>query len=167
MSTRPPGPLLRLLFRAPIVLYRLRLGWLLGDRFILLTHTGRTTGRARSTVVEVVAHDRSVPEVVVIAAWGARAQWVRNLKAAPAIAVQIGRVRWPHPEHRFLEPAEVANVIAAYRREHPLVARMLARLLGWPLYAAPPVYEQFTRTLYAIAFRPAADVLGLDNPPPD
>ena len=29
--------------RAPVYLYRWRLGWLLGKRFVLLTHIGRRT----------------------------------------------------------------------------------------------------------------------------
>lgn len=78
VSSRRPGHLLRLLFRTPIVLYRMRMGWLLGGRFLLLAHTGRKTGKTRRTVIEVVAHDQSVPEVAVIAAWGERAQWVRK-----------------------------------------------------------------------------------------
>lgn len=32
------------LFRAPVYLYRWRLGWLFGNRLLLLTHTGRRTG---------------------------------------------------------------------------------------------------------------------------
>lgn len=156
---RSPGLILRLAFKAPMVLYRLRLGWLLGERFILLTHTGRRTGRARSTVLEVVAHDRSIPEVVVIAAWGQRAQWVRNLQAALAVSVQIGRARWQHPEHRILEPAQAAETIAAYRREHPFAAKTIARLLGWPLDESGPAYDEFVRTFCAVAFRPGADHL--------
>jgi deazaflavin-dependent oxidoreductase (nitroreductase family) len=158
MSVRPPGRLLRLVFKAPVVLYRLHLGWLLGERFILLTHTGCTTGRTRRTVIEVVAYDRSIPEVVVIAAWGDRAQWVRNLNAHPVVSVQLGRVRWSHPEHRFLEPAQAAEVIAAYRSRHPFAARALARLLGWPQDVDDPGYQRFVRTLCAVALRPAAVV---------
>jgi deazaflavin-dependent oxidoreductase (nitroreductase family) len=156
VGARPPGRLLRLVFKAPVALYRAHLGWLLGDRFILLTHTGRNTGRARCTVIEVVAYDRSIPEVVVIAAWGEHAQWVRNLKAAPAIGVQLGRVRWLHPEHRFMEPAQAVDAIAAYRSRHPFAARMLARLLGWPRDTDDPAYERFVQTLCAVSFRPAS-----------
>ena len=48
---RPPRTRLRrALFRAPIWLYRLGLGGLLGGRFLLLTHTGRTSGRPRQVV---------------------------------------------------------------------------------------------------------------------
>lgn len=137
------------------MLYRLRMGWLLGSRFLLLTHTGRRTGQTRQTVLEVVGYDRSIPEVVVIAAWGERAQWVRNLEASPAISVQIGRTRWPAPEHHILDAERTAEVIATYRREHPFTARLIGKLLGWPLDMTDPAYEPFVRTLCAVAFRPA------------
>jgi deazaflavin-dependent oxidoreductase (nitroreductase family) len=155
MSSRRPSRLLRLLFRAPIMLYRVRMGWLLGGRFLLLTNMGRKTGKARRTVIEVVVRDRSVPEVAVIAAWGEHAQWVRNLKAAPAISIQIGRIKWSEPEHRFLDPTQATELMDTYRREHPYAARALARLLGWPTDTNDPGYEQFARTLCAVAFRPA------------
>jgi hypothetical protein len=45
-----PHGLTRLAFRLPIWLYRLRLGWLLGDRLLLLTHIGRTSGQRRDRV---------------------------------------------------------------------------------------------------------------------
>jgi len=151
----PPSRLLRLFFKAPVVLYRLRMGWLLGSRFLLLTHTGRRTGQTRLTVIEVVGYDPSIPEAVVIAAWGERAQWVRNLKAAPAVSVQIGRVHWSAPEHRILDPERAAEVIATYWREHPVAARMIAKLLGWPPTSTGVAYEQFVQTLCAVAFRPS------------
>lgn len=68
VARRPPSRLLRLLFKAPIALYRLRMGRCLGGRFVLLTHTGRRTGRTHQAVLEVVSYDRSIPEAIVIAA---------------------------------------------------------------------------------------------------
>jgi len=46
------GPL-RMLLRLPIWLYRLQLGWLQGERGLMLTHIGRSSGRVRQTVLEV------------------------------------------------------------------------------------------------------------------
>lgn len=155
IGRHPPSRLLRLFFKAPVALYRLRMGWLLGSRFLLLTHTGRRTGQTRQAVLEVVSYDRSIPEAIVIAAWGERAQWVRNLGAAPAVSVQIGRVHWTAPEHRILEPEQAAEVIAAYRREHALAARLIGKPLGWPLDPTDPAYEQFVQTLCAVAFGPS------------
>ena len=48
-----------------------------------------------------------------------------------------------------------AEVIAAYRRKHPLSARLIGKLLGWPLDVTGPAYEQFVKTLCTVAFRPA------------
>ncbi|MEV4158495.1 nitroreductase family deazaflavin-dependent oxidoreductase, partial [Nocardia salmonicida] len=53
----PPTGIRRLMFRAPIHLYRLRLGWLFGGRLLLLDHAGRVSGKPRQAVIEVVEHD--------------------------------------------------------------------------------------------------------------
>ena len=143
------------------MLYRLRMGWLLGSRFLLLRHTGRRSGRTRQTVLEVVGYDRSIPEAIVIAAWGDRAQWVRNLKVAPAVSIHVGRLHWTAPEHRILGPKQAAEVITAYRREHPVASRLIGKFLGWRHDATGPAYEQFVQTLSAVAFRPST----LTQPP--
>lgn len=41
---KPPTGLSRILFRAPIWLYRRGLGWLLGKRFLLINHIGWKSG---------------------------------------------------------------------------------------------------------------------------
>ncbi len=54
-----PHGILGWLLKLPIGLYRVHLGSLLGDRFLMLTHIGRKTGRSHHTVIEVVLHDRA------------------------------------------------------------------------------------------------------------
>lgn len=44
----------RRLMRAPIWLYRARLGFLFGSRMLLLEHTGRRSGARRYVVLEVI-----------------------------------------------------------------------------------------------------------------
>jgi len=41
-DVRPPHGLTRLLMRCPIWLFHMHLGWMVGERFLLLTHTGGT-----------------------------------------------------------------------------------------------------------------------------
>jgi len=48
------GPILKWLFKFPIVLYRSGLGWIIGDYVLLLTIKGRKTGRLRHTPVEYI-----------------------------------------------------------------------------------------------------------------
>lgn len=79
----------RRLMRAPIWLYRVRLGFLFGHRLLLLEHTGRRTGLQRFTVLEVVGHP--APNVYIVASgFGTRAQWFRNVAAEPDVRVSVG-----------------------------------------------------------------------------
>src|SRR5690348_10009358 len=75
LVSTPPSGVLRLVLRLPIALYRLKLGWLLGQRFVLLHHIGRKSGQVRETVVEVVVHDRASDTYSIVSGWGKRANW--------------------------------------------------------------------------------------------
>ncbi len=93
------GPVVRLLFRAPTRLYDRGLGWLLGKRFLCLTHVGRKSRRRYRTVLEVIGTDPASGEVMVIAGMGLSSDWYRNIQANPAVEVVIGRRRFA-PTHR-------------------------------------------------------------------
>ena len=49
-NVHPPSGVSRALFRAPIYLYRLGLGWLFGKRILLLNHIGRVSGKQRQVI---------------------------------------------------------------------------------------------------------------------
>lgn len=125
-SARLAGRLLRTrwLARAPIRLYRLGLGWLFGNRLLLLEHHGRTSGLRRYTVLEVV--DRGPGWWVVAAGFGERAQWYRNISANAAVRVSVGgRSRIPAAARR-LSDAEAAAALLRYRTRHPRTWNRLA-----------------------------------------
>ena len=65
--TNRPGPIVRRLLRAPGLLYDWHAGWLLGHRFLRLTHLGRRSGRRYRTMLEVVGTGQAPGEVVVVA----------------------------------------------------------------------------------------------------
>lgn len=150
---QPPAGIQRLLLRAPICLYRLHLGWVLGHRFLLLTHRGRRTGRLRHAVLEVVRYDPVTRESIVVSGFGRNSDWYRNLQASPAIAVQTGRLRYV-PVQRFLDPAEALAVFADYQRRYPRLARTLLRWLDIPYDGSPAARQALARMLPMVAFRP-------------
>ena len=86
----PPSGLLRAALRLPIWLYRAGLGWLLGDRFLMLTHTGRKSGRKHETVIEVVKHEPGTGTYYVVSGWGSRSDWYLNVRKNPLVSLQIG-----------------------------------------------------------------------------
>ncbi|WP_330232782.1 nitroreductase family deazaflavin-dependent oxidoreductase [Nocardia sp. NBC_00508] len=118
----------RWLVRAPIVVFRARLGFLYSGRLLLLEHTGRTSGRPRSAVLETVARP-SPDRMVVASGFGTQAQWFRNLVADPRCRVSIGARHRVPALARVLGPDESAVVLDGYRREHPKAYQGLGRII--------------------------------------
>jgi deazaflavin-dependent oxidoreductase (nitroreductase family) len=125
---RPRG-LLRLLFRAPVWIYRARLGFLLGSRFLMIEHRGRVSGRLHRTVVEVVGRPSDDGEWFVVSGFGPRTDWYLNLAAGGLVAVWLGS-RACRATARFVEAEEAANVMLAYETNHPRAAAFMAKELG-------------------------------------
>jgi deazaflavin-dependent oxidoreductase (nitroreductase family) len=125
---RPPRTRLqRAVARAPIVLYRLGLGGLLGSRFVLLTCIGRKSGRPRQVVLEAVAHEGDT--VFLASGYGGQAQWFRNIVADPRVQYQVGWRRRTGLA-RPLPPAESGRRLAEYAQRHPRTAAGLMRMVG-------------------------------------
>ncbi|MBV8999820.1 MAG: nitroreductase family deazaflavin-dependent oxidoreductase [Solirubrobacterales bacterium] len=104
MSSRAIRPWLIRTLRAPVVLYDWNLGWLLGRRFLRLTHRGRRSGRCYRMMLEVIGDDRARREVFGMVGLGRGAQWYRNVIAGGAVEVAIGMERF-RPDFRELAPS--------------------------------------------------------------
>lgn len=144
------------IFNAPSWLYRRNMGWLLGDRFLEVTHIGRKSGKERFAVLEVVQHDRSSGESVVASAYGPTADWYRNLQEKPAVRIRQGRREYV-PEQRILDTDEIRQIANRFASDHPLEARAANRVMA-AIGAVP--YGTFSNPadLFAsfpmVAFRP-------------
>lgn len=150
----PPAGLLRRALRLPVALYQRDLGWLLDNRFLMVTHRGRKTGRVYHTVLEVLRYDPDAHEAVVVAAWGPRCDWLRNIEAAPALEVRIGRERFVPTQH-VLSADEAAAFYAAWEKAHPIEARVLPRLLGIEGYdRSDAARRRLVERVRFVSFRP-------------
>ncbi|GAA1408646.1 nitroreductase family deazaflavin-dependent oxidoreductase [Catellatospora coxensis] len=142
-ARRPTG-LRRALLRAPILLYRVGLGRLLGSRFVLINHTGRRTGIPRQTVVEVV--DCSAGSLTVAAGFGPRSDWYRNLLARPAASIVWGG-RSAAVTAAPLPAEQAAQAMLRYARRHPRAARGLAGVMGYQVDGTDSDYLELGRRL--------------------
>lgn len=160
-----PGPVLRAIFRAPGALYRLRLGGLLGHRFLQVTHSGRKSGRVYRTVLEVVAYDKAIQESVVVAGFGTESDWYRNLQASPALEIATGWRRYV-PQQRFLSVEEGAAALADYEsRNGRLATAGLRQLFAYD--GTPASRLALARRIPMVAFRPAtSEGLAVTSQPP-
>lgn len=128
----------RLIVRAPIWLYRARLGGLLGSRLIMLEHRGRKTGARRFVVLEVVDHPE--PDCfAVVSGFGGRAQWFRNVMADPRVRIIRGSRRSVRATARLLDAEEARAALSRYAARHPRawgrLRPVLERTAGRPVTA--------------------------------
>ncbi|MEO9094540.1 MAG: nitroreductase family deazaflavin-dependent oxidoreductase [Microbacteriaceae bacterium] len=124
-----PTGLFKAALKFPVYLFRARLGFLFGQRLLMITHVGRKSKRIRQTVVEVVEHDANTGEYIVCSGVRGGSDWYRNLRANPAVPVQVGNRRW-RPTARFLHPMEAERRFARYEQAHPAVAKRLLAKMG-------------------------------------
>ncbi|HSQ26557.1 MAG TPA: nitroreductase family deazaflavin-dependent oxidoreductase [Anaerolineales bacterium] len=126
----PPRGLARLAWRAPIWFYRLGLGGLLGERFLLINHIGRKSGKMRQAVVEVVCKDKDTGAFVVASGFGEQADWYKNLMVNPEVAIQVGWKRMNARAERLPAP-QAAEALLDYHHRHPTALQTLAKILGY------------------------------------
>ncbi len=110
--------------RAPIWLFRARLGAVFGSRLLMLEHVGRTSGQPRLVVLEVVDHP-TPSRYVVVSGFGERAQWFRNVQTNPTVRVFVAS-RKPAPASAHQLDADTSSAaLGRYAGAHP---RAWARL---------------------------------------
>lgn len=152
-EVHPPRGLFRWLTRLPIWLYRARLGWLFGDRFLMLTHIGRKSGLARLVVLEVVHHDKDTNTYYVAVGFGEHSDWYQNVLKTPEVVVQSGRQQLAARAER-LPPDEAERILVDYARRHPVAIREIAHVLGYRLDGTKADYAALGRIIPIIVLKP-------------
>src|SRR5262245_48017631 len=122
-----PGRLLWAINRIPTWIFKLRLGRVFGSRFAMITHRGRKSGKPHTVIVETADGSPENGRLVYIVAYGKRAQWYKNLRAAPAVSLEIRGKVYDEPRHEFLDGEGTERAIASYWERYPRLARLLAR----------------------------------------
>lgn len=150
---KKPRGLLKWGFKLPIALYRVRLGWLLGHRFLQLTHRGRKTSAIRQTVLEVVHYDAATNESAVVSAYGAKADWYQNIQASPPIEVRTARSHFT-PQYRLLDPSERFTVLDTYQRRYRHAFRAVIRFLGYDYDGSEVSLRALADQVLIVGFRP-------------
>lgn len=115
---RRQGPLLRLLLKAPPLVYHGPIAELLRSRCVLLLTTrGRRSGLPRTVGVSFMPVD---DHFVVFSGWGIDSNWYRNVRADPAVRVKVGT----------REMAATARLVEDPERRRQLMLRMAERSPG-------------------------------------
>ena len=126
-----PGPLFSWLFKMPVFLDKIGLGWLNSPHFLILTTTGRKTGLLHQTPLEY-RYEPESDTYIIMAGWGGRTDWYRNTIAHPRVHVKLkGRQFAAYAKPLLAE--EVAALMRDAIRINPHTLRIWSRWAGRPL----------------------------------
>lgn len=131
VPTAGPGPVFKWLFKMPVFLEKVGLGWLNGSHVLILTTTGRKTGLPRRTPLEY-RYEPESDTYIIMAGWGGRTDWYRNLSAHPRVHVKLKRRQFDALAAP-LNPEEVATLMEDAVKVNPDSLKIWSRWAGTPL----------------------------------
>ena len=149
----PPRGLKAIPWRLPIWIYRLRLGWLLGHRMLLLTHKGRVSGKDRTAMLEVIKYEKVSNTHYVASGFGEKSDWYQNIIKTPNVTIQAGGKKYP-VQAVSLPSDEARKVFIEYAHEHPKAIKNLAKLVGYEIGDTEEEMIAFLELLPVVAFHP-------------
>jgi len=147
----PPKGIKLALFRLPIYLYRLNLGFLLGNRFICLKHKGRVSGIMRETVLEVIDQNKTRGTIYSASGFGNKAQWFKNILSNPNVFIAL-KSRQRKAVVRVLSAEEAEQVLLRYVEVHPNSINVVARLSGYEMDGNRQDVCEFSRIVKIVEF---------------
>ncbi len=125
-----PGPFFRLWFKIPLLYYRLGLGRVIGKQVLLLTTTGRKSGKLRQTPLGY-SYEPAERTYYVVAGWQGRTDWYRNLRADPHVHVQVGGQHFDCLAEKVPLEKRVW-LLDFYNRRNPFARKLWPRWTGVP-----------------------------------
>ena len=141
------GPVFKWIFKIPILQYKLGLGWMIGKYVLLLTTTGRKTGKPRQTPLEY-EYDKEHDRYRIAAGWGGNTDWYRNVKANPQVHLHVGSQEFDAVAE-MASDEEVAKFMMYVSKRHP---RMDST---WNRWSDQPVDGTFGSYVHAAKFFPS------------
>ena len=155
---KKPGPLLKFFFKAPVWFHKMGFGgWekIMGAQWMLLTTTGRKSGRPRETMVDVMDYDQATDTYYIEAAYGARADWYRNMQSHPVFTAQVGRRKF-HARAGELSSEGAAELLVQFYRRKPAYTRSVMAMVGIK-FKDEDELRLFAKDLSLLAIKPEKD----------
>lgn len=112
------------------LLYAIGLGPLVGRIILLLTTTGRRSGKKRVTPLQ---YEMIGDDYYVGAARGTKADWVRNIQSCPQVEVRVGAKHFQGVAEVVTDPAKFADFLEVRLQRHPrMIGLIMVKAHGLP-----------------------------------
>lgn len=137
-------------------LYAVGLGPLIGRVILLLTTTGRRSGKARVTPLqfEVIHGDYYVG-----AARGLKADWVHNLRANPCVEIRAGSQHFRGRAEVVMDAARFADFLEVRLERHPrMIGLIMQKAHGLPPRPSRAQLEELGKSEVFVIIHPEEPV---------
>ena len=152
----PDSPIMRNLYKTPILLYRLGLGKLIGKYIMVISTYGRKSNKVRRTPIE---YYRNGEDIYAISGFERDPDWYRNLKVNPHVSLQTDQGSQHMLARRPETDAEWQGVFD-YLRKSPVPTLVIPDVVGsindpeiqkqirdWPVVLFEPTDEPCPKDL--------------------
>lgn len=135
------------------VLYAIGLGPVIGRIILLLTTTGRKSGKKRVTPLQ---YEKIGSDYYLGAARGLNADWVRNIQANPHVEVRVGARHFFGTAEVVNDPARFADFMEVRLERHPhMVGLIMEKAHGLPRRPSRDQLEEMAKTEAFVILHPA------------
>jgi deazaflavin-dependent oxidoreductase (nitroreductase family) len=152
--THLPKPVIKLIRYPPQIFYALGLGPLLGKFVLLLTTTGRTTGKARVTPLQYEEIDG---KIYLGSSFGKKADWVKNILKNPQVSVQLKATKFTGYATIIEDSDKIVAFLKTRLERHP---KMIGRILRSEGLTIPPSIEElesYAKGMIIVVIEPSLD----------
>lgn len=134
------------------VLYALGLGPLVGKIVLLLTTTGRKSGKQRITPLQYEEIDGLY---YLGAARGLKADWVRNIQSNPQVDIRVGAKHFHGCAEVVSDPVKFADFMEVRLERHPrMIGLIMEKAHGLPRRPNREQLEDMAKTEAFVIVRP-------------
>ncbi|NOT03430.1 MAG: nitroreductase family deazaflavin-dependent oxidoreductase [Anaerolineales bacterium] len=129
---KKPNRMLKFFFKVPVWLHKMGLGgWerLIGAQWMFITTKGRKTGKPRNSMVDVMDYDKATDTYYIEAAYGARADWYKNMQSNPVFEAQVGRRKFK-ARAGTLSTEGASDMLVQFYRTKPAYTRSVMAMAG-------------------------------------
>jgi deazaflavin-dependent oxidoreductase (nitroreductase family) len=127
-----PNALQKFFFKVPVWFHKIGFGgWerMIGAQWMLITTIGRKSGKPREAMVDVMDYNATSDTYYIEAAYGSRADWVRNIEANPRFKAQVGRRKF-YAHMSTLSNEDAGELVVKFFRAKPAYTRSVMAMVG-------------------------------------
>jgi deazaflavin-dependent oxidoreductase (nitroreductase family) len=134
------------------LLYAIGLGPLVGKIVLLLTTTGRRSGKKRVTPLqyEMIGNDCYIG-----AARGVKADWVRNIQINPQVELRVGAKHFQGTAEVITDPSKFADFMEVRLKRHPrMIGLIMEKAHGLPKHPSREQLEELAKNEAFVIIHP-------------